>query len=109
MIAQSNYHVPDAPSSTDSQTLVTMSGTTTLLCWVIGTPAKQTFPVGIDYETDKVWGHVKKAIKEEKKTEFADIDANTLDLWKVCHCTFSHVMLNSQFKRSSSMVPNVSL
>ena len=76
-----------------------MSGTimTTLLCWVIGTPTKQTFPVEI--EPDKLWGHVKDAIKEEKKNEFADIDADVLDLWKVLHCGISHVvMLNSQFK-----------
>jgi hypothetical protein len=80
-----------------------MSGTITLLCWVIDTPIKQIFPVEIGF--DKLWGNVKDAIKEKKKNEFADIDADTLDLWKVRHCAISHVvMLNSQ--RSPSIVPN---
>ena len=64
---------------------------TTLLCWVIGTPTKQTFPVEI--EPDKLWGHVKDKIKEKKKNDFADIDADALDLWKVCHCAISHVVM----------------
>jgi hypothetical protein len=88
------------------QILATMSGTimTKLFCWVIGTPTKQIFPAEI--EPDKQWGHVKDAIKK-KENEFADIDADTLDLWKVRHCPISHVvMLNSQFKRSPSVVPN---
>jgi len=47
---------------------------------------------------------VKDAIKEKKKNEFADIDAATLNLWKVRHCAVSHVvMLNSQFERSPSV------
>ena len=49
---------------------------------------------------------MKDAIKEENKPEFDDIDADTLDLWKVGHCALAIVMLNSQFKRSSSVVPN---
>jgi len=73
----------------------TMSGTIMLNCWVIGTPTKWIFP--IDIEPDKLWGHVKVKIKEKKKNEFADIDADTLDLWKVCRCAISHiVMLNSK-------------
>ena len=78
---------------------------TTLLCWVIGTPTKQIFPVEI--EPDKLWGHVKKAIKEEKVPEFDDIDADVLDLWKVPHCPIlprSYAQLPSQ--RSSSVVLN---
>jgi hypothetical protein len=69
-----------------------MSGTimTTLFCWVIGTPTKQIFPVEI--EPDKLWGHVKDAIKEKKKPEFDDIAADTFDLWKVRHCATSHVV-----------------
>ena len=69
-----------------------MSGTViTLFCWVLGSPTKQIFPVEI--EPDKLWGHVKNAIKEKKKNEFADIDADTLELWKVGHCAIGHVVL----------------
>jgi len=55
----------------------------TLFCWVIGTATKRIFPTKI--EQDARWGSVKKAIKEEEENEFADIDADTLDLWKVCY------------------------
>jgi len=70
-----------------------MSGTimTTLLCWVIGTPTKRTFSVKIG--NDEIWDSVKKAIKEEKKPEFDDIAADTLDLWKVRRCAISHVVM----------------
>ena len=61
-----------------------MSETITLFCWVIDTPTKQIFPVEI--ARDKSWGTVKIAIKEMKEPEFNDIDADTLDLWKVRHC-----------------------
>ena len=64
--------------------LFTMSGTITLFCWVTGTPTKHIFPVKV--RPDEIWGSVKDAIKEKKKVEFNDIDADTLDLWKVCHC-----------------------
>lgn len=51
---------------------------------------------------------MKDVIKEKKKNEFADIDAKTLDLWKVRHYAITHiVMLNSQLKRSPSIVPNI--
>jgi hypothetical protein len=56
---------------------------TTLLCWVMDTPSHKNFPVNI--KNDAIWGGVKDAIKEKKKNEFADIDADTLDLWKVHH------------------------
>jgi hypothetical protein len=75
-------------SSTD---LATMSGTIMLSCWVIGTPVgKQTFIVRVRH--DGVWHDVKKAIKEEKKVDFNDIDADTFDLWKVRRCAISHVV-----------------
>ena len=74
--------------STDS--LVTMSGTITLFCWVINTPTDQIFPVKVVH--DVVWGNVKDSIKEKKTNEFADIDADTLKLWKVRHCAISHVV-----------------
>jgi hypothetical protein len=67
-----------------------MSGTITLFCWVINTPIDQIFPVEVGH--DEIWGNVKDAIKEKKKNEFADIDADTLKLWKVRHCAISHVV-----------------
>ena len=67
-----------------------MSGTITLFCWVIDTPTKQIFPVEI--ARDELWCSVKNAIKERKEPEFNDIDADTLDLWKVCHCAINHVV-----------------
>jgi len=83
-----------------------MSGTITLFCWVIHTPTDQIFPVKVNH--DDVWGAVKDEIKEKKKNEFVDIDADTLKLWKVRHCALSHVvMLNSQSQRSPSVVPSV--
>jgi len=60
---------------------------TTLFCWVINTPTKQIFTVEI--EPNKLWDHVKDAIKKQKKPGFDDIYADTLDLWKVWHCTIS--------------------
>ena len=70
-----------------------MSGTimTTLLCWVIGTPTKQTFAVRIGH--DDIWHTVKDAIKKKMEPEFDDIDANTLDLWKVRRCAIRHVVM----------------
>jgi hypothetical protein len=67
-----------------------MSGTIMLLCWVIGTPIDQIFTV--DIGNDVVWDKVKDAIKEKKKSEFDDIAANTLKLWKVRHCAISRVV-----------------
>ena len=63
-----------------------MSGTITLLCWVLNTPIDQIFPVKVGH--DEIWGTVKDVIKEKKKNNFADIAADTLKLWKVCHCAF---------------------
>ena len=48
---------------------------------------------------------MKKAIKEKKKPGFDDIAADTLYLWKVIHCTISHVVLLNS-RRSPSIVPN---
>ena len=68
-----------------------MSGTIiSLYCWVIGTPATKIFTIKIEY--DETWGNVKDAIKEEEKNDFADIDADTLDLWKVRQCVISHIV-----------------
>ena len=68
---------------------------------MIHTSTNRIFPLEIG--PDELWCNVKDAIKEKKKNEFADIDAATLNLWKVRHCAVSHVvMLNSQFERSPS-------
>ena len=61
-----------------------------LICWVIGTPTDQIFPIQIG--SDSIWGVVKNAIKEDQKPEFDDIAAKTLKLWKVRHCAISHVV-----------------
>ena len=68
-----------------------MSETITLLCWVVGTPTKRIFPVEVGH--DEIWGSVKDVIKEEMAPEFDDIDADTLDLRKVCHCAVRYAQL----------------
>ena len=52
-----------------------------LHCWVHGDDPDAIFLVEI--ATTKTVGALKQAIKEEKKHAFQDIDAKTLDLWKV--------------------------
>jgi hypothetical protein len=49
------------------------------------------FPIKIEH--DEIWGSV-EAIKEAKKPseEFNEIDAETLDSWKVRHCDISHII-----------------
>jgi len=64
---------------------------TTLLCWVIGTPTKQTFAVKVGH--DDIWDTVKDVIKKKVKPEFDDIAASTLDLWKVRRCAISHLVI----------------
>ena len=56
-----------------------------LPCWVIGTATTQTFSVKVERDGD--WHSVKDEIRERKKNDFADIDADSLQLWKVRHCT----------------------
>jgi len=53
-----------------------------LNCWVLGEDSTRIFPVEID--RDKDVGALKKAIKEEKKKAFDHIDADSLEVWKVC-------------------------
>ena len=52
-----------------------------LHCWVHGDDPDAIFLVEI--ATTKTVGALKQAIKEEKKHAFQDIDAKTLNLWKV--------------------------
>jgi hypothetical protein len=68
-----------------------MSGTITLPCWLINSPIKQIFAVRVGY--DDIWDSVKDAIKEKAKIELSDIDAYSLDLWKVSHCAICHVLV----------------
>jgi len=75
-------------SATDS--LTRMSGAIGLFCCVIGKPAKQISLVEVGRH--EVWGSMKDAIKEKKKNKFPDVDADTLDLWKVRLCAISHVV-----------------
>jgi len=58
-----------------------MSGTLELFCWVKGDPLDQAFPLKIA-GTETV-GALKKAIKEEKKVAFEQVDADALKLWAV--------------------------
>ena len=67
-----------------------MSETIRLFCWALNTPIDQIFPV--DVGCDEIWGSVKDAIKEKKKPDFNDIDADTLHLRKVRYCAISHVV-----------------
>src|SRR5258708_31471984 len=52
-----------------------------LYCWIHGDKQYRVFPVEI--ATTKTVAVLKEAIKEKNKHGFQDIDAKTLDLWKV--------------------------
>jgi len=52
----------------------------TIVCLVEGDNS-QPFPVDID--KDRLIGHLKKSIKEEKNIYFKDIDSDQLLLWQV--------------------------
>jgi hypothetical protein len=52
-----------------------------IYCLVQGDKVKHSFP--IDIKDDTTVGHLKNAIKKEKKSIFDNIDANNLTLWKV--------------------------
>jgi len=51
-------------------------------CWVLGDDPKRVFSVEI--AKTKTVDALKDAIKEKKKHTFDGIDADLLDLWKVC-------------------------
>jgi hypothetical protein len=74
-----------------------MSGNLELNCWVLGDDYNRTFPVKI--ANNETVAALKKAIKEEKKRAFLDVDADSLDLWKV---RFSNFPL---FKYSTQILP----
>ena len=82
-----------------------MSGTTTLLCWVIDTPVDEIFPVKIGY--DEMWGAVKDAIKVQQKPEFDDIAAKTLRLWQVRYCAISHVVAQLTLRLHKAIPPHM--
>jgi hypothetical protein len=58
-----------------------MSNILELNCWVLGDDPRHVFPVKI--ATSETIGYLKKAIKDEIKHSFDDLDAKSLDLWKV--------------------------
>jgi hypothetical protein len=58
-----------------------MSNIVTFFCVVHGESSERVFHVSID-KTLSI-SHLKKAIREEKPNDFADVDANKLMLWKV--------------------------
>ena len=78
-----------------------------LRCWVIGTPTKRTFSVQVEQDGD--WDSVKDAIKEKKKVDFSDIDADTLNLWKVRHCAISHVIAQLPIQKVTIDLSRLSL
>jgi hypothetical protein len=59
-----------------------MSDILNLNCWIVGDDPRRTFPV--DIAKTKMVGHLKDAIKDKKKNTFVGLDADSLDLWKVC-------------------------
>jgi len=52
-----------------------------LNCFVYGDEPGRIFPIQI--AQTKTVGDLRKAIKDEKKNAFRDVDADRLDLWKV--------------------------
>jgi hypothetical protein len=63
-----------------------MSGNLELNCWVLGDDYNRTFPVKI--ANNETVGALKDAIKDKVKREFLDVDAKSLDLWKVRFSNF---------------------
>ena len=52
-----------------------------LNCSILGSDVERVFPVKIP--RDYTVGQLKKAIKEERATKLAHIDAADIDIWKV--------------------------
>ena len=52
-----------------------------LFCWVQGDEAKQRFPISVA-STETV-GELREMIKKKKENTFREVDADTLNLWKV--------------------------
>jgi Crinkler effector protein N-terminal domain len=58
-----------------------MSDTITIICLVQGQSTQQAFAIDID--KTKLISHLKDRIKEKKQNDYCDIDADSLELWKV--------------------------
>jgi hypothetical protein len=61
-----------------------MSDMLCLNCWVLGDDPQRVFSVKI--AKSETIDALKKAVKEEKKNAFFNLDADSLDLWKVSRC-----------------------
>ena len=57
-----------------------MSDPLEFYCWILGDAPHRVFPVKI--ASSETVAYLQKAIKNEKKNLFGDLDANLLDLWK---------------------------
>jgi hypothetical protein len=62
-----------------------MSNTLELNCWVLGDDPSRVFAVEI--ASSKTVSFLKETIKDKKKRVFDDIDADSLNLWKVSNVT----------------------
>jgi len=69
-----------------------MSNTLELNCWVLGDDPRSVFPVEI--ASSKTVGFLKEAIKDKTKCAFDDIDAKSLNLWKVINARFRFAHLS---------------
>ena len=63
------------------------AGILKLNCWVLGDEMRRVFPVEIA-ETESV-GILKDAIKQKKPVSFQHVDADAIEIWKVCIATVS--------------------
>ncbi|KAF8317523.1 hypothetical protein F5887DRAFT_1088745 [Amanita rubescens] len=68
---------PDSPTTIAS---TWSDNKLTLFCWVLNV---SNSPFAVDIRKSKTVDDLKKAIKKEKKHTFSDIDADTLQLWKL--------------------------
>ena len=79
-----------------------VNATLDLNCWVIGDPHTRVFPVKI-LNTETV-GSLKKVIKDENPESFSNVDARSLDLWKVrVFYLFLQYLINSFYVRFLSL------
>ncbi|KAG1894527.1 uncharacterized protein F5891DRAFT_893524, partial [Suillus fuscotomentosus] len=77
-----------------------------LNCIVFGRNSRHIFPV--DIERTQTVGHLRKAIKEEKKHAFSGVDADSLQLWKVdlpVDDTIEHNLNNLTLDQTKSLSP----
>ncbi|KAF9984581.1 hypothetical protein BGZ65_000110 [Modicella reniformis] len=75
-----------------------------LRIWCVVDGESASFPVD-NFPADGTVGHLKKAIKEEKPNDFANVDADKLTLWKVSLsdiCDEQPILLESEIVKDKS-------